>query len=537
MFTTTTPRFEKFADFLAYIEDSFIFTPGAFDNNGIHNHADENLGAQKVFAYAHMKKLSSRDTLQLFCEHYKAVMDNPKGKDHRNIREFMRGGWGGVSGEFMTSGNTLIGKEAALNPDLEKIAFADSGEYLFTKIANKRKAFTTANPNAKLISFGIGDISQPLGKSVVAAAREASVELEDKVFGYGDTEGYDWLRQMIADKINGFANGGLGIDKSEVFVSSGAKEDTSNFGANMFRPKKIAVADPAYPVYINAHAQMGQLGKQDAKTGAWENVVYLPMTKENGFVPELPKQRPDLIYLCSPNNPTGAAMTRDQLQVWVDYALENHSVILFDAAYEAYIADENIPHSIYEIPGANQCAVEFGSFSKTHGFTGIRLGWTIVPHELLVGGRALGKMWQTWQNSHFNGAGYVNQKMGAAALSPKGVKEAESTISIYRGNAEMILRTLQDANIYSIGGTNAPYIWFEVPQLPGTKKGEKPDGWEFLDLLLEKAHMVCTPGKGFGPSGDGWCRFTSFASPRNTIEGCARLEEFLLNLRVKTRSK
>lgn len=391
------------------------------------------------------------------------------------------------------------------------------GSYLFSTIAKKVKAYIEANPDKKVIRLGIGDVTMPLAPSIVDALHGAVEEMgnAETFHGYAPDLGYSFLRETIAKE--DYIKRGCQIEADEIFVSDGAKSDCGNIQEIFDESCIIAVCDPVYPVYVDSNVMAGRTGTYDEVTGKWSKVVYMPCTAENGFVPELPKEAPDLIYLCVPNNPTGTTLTRDQLKVWVDYANETGAVILYDAAYEAYIAEDNVPHSIYEIEGAKTCAIEFRSFSKNAGFTGVRLGFTVIPKELIRGGVALHALWARRHGTKFNGAPYIIQKAGEAVYSEAGKAQLKEQVAYYMRNARVIYDGLKEVGCEVYGGVNAPYIWLRVP--------EGMTSWEFFDLLLEEASVVGTPGSGFGPSGEGYFRLTAFGTYENTVEAMERLKK------------
>ena len=391
------------------------------------------------------------------------------------------------------------------------------GSYLFAEVARRTAAFSAANPDADIIKLGIGDVTLPLPEACVAALKRAADEMADKAtfMGYGPYEGYDFLREAIV--ANDYAPLGVKISPDELFVSDGAKSDCGNIGDIFSEDCTVAVCDPVYPVYIDANAMSGRAGDWDGEK--WTNIVYMPCTPENGFFPALPERVPDLIYLCFPNNPTGMAATREQLQPWVDYANEHGSVILYDAAYRAYMTDPALPRSIYEIPGAEKCAIEFGSFSKTAGFTGTRCGWTVIPRALVRGGESLYDMWMRRQSTKFNGTAYVIQRAAEATYSPEGKAQIAEMIGYYMENARVIRSGLSAAGLEVYGGTDSPYIWFRAPQGQGS--------WAFFDRLLSEAHVVTTPGEGFGPSGEGFIRVTAFGDAGRTREAVERIKGIL----------
>ena len=392
------------------------------------------------------------------------------------------------------------------------------GSYLFSNIAKKVAAFKEANPDKDVISLGIGDVTQALAPAVIDAMHKAVDEMADPATfkGYAPDLGYAFLREAIVE--NDFKARGVDIAPDEVFVSDGAKSDSGNIGDIFSVDNKIAVCDPVYPVYVDANVMDGRTGTYDADTEMWSNVIYMPCTKENNFCPDLPEETPDIIYLCSPNNPTGAAFKKADLQKWVDYANEKNAVIIFDAAYEAYITEDDVPHSIYECDGAKTCAIEIRSFSKNAGFTGTRLGFTVVPKELKDSdGTSLNALWARRHGTKFNGAPYIIQRAGEAVYSEEGKQQTKEMVARYMENAKIIVEGLKEAGYKVSGGVNSPYAWLEVP--------EGMTSWEFFDFLLEKANIVGTPGSGFGPSGEGYFRLTAFGSRENTIEAIRRIKE------------
>ena len=390
------------------------------------------------------------------------------------------------------------------------------GSYLFSTIAKKVAAYSEANPDKDIIRLGIGDVTLPLAPAVIDRLHSAVDEMSRKETfkGYAPDLGYEFLRDVIAQK--DYKDRGCDIAADEIFVSDGAKSDSGNIGDIFSQDNKIAVCDPVYPVYVDTNAMAGRTGTYDPATEKWSDVIYMPCTKENNFVPELPKDTPDIIYLCFPNNPTGTTITKDQLQVWVDYALKVGAVIIYDAAYEAYISSENVPHSIYECEGARTCAIELRSFSKNAGFTGVRLGFTVVPKELVRDGVELHSLWARRHGTKFNGAPYIVQRAGEAVYSPEGKAQLKEQIAYYMRNAKTILEGLSAAGFSVSGGKNAPYIWLKTP--------DQMTSWEFFDYLLEKAHIVGTPGSGFGAHGEGYFRLTAFGSYENTLEAIERIK-------------
>lgn len=391
------------------------------------------------------------------------------------------------------------------------------GSYLFSTIAKKVNAYIEANPDKKVIRLGIGDVTQPLAPAIIEALSAAVDEMgnAESFHGYAPDLGYSFLRETIANE--DYISRGCKIEADEIFVSDGAKSDCGNIQEIFDVDCTIAVCDPVYPVYVDSNVMAGRTGEYDEVTGKWSNVIYMPCTAENKFVPELPEKTPDLIYLCVPNNPTGTTLTRDQLKVWVDYANKTGAVILYDAAYEAYIAEDDIPHTIYEIEGAKTCAIEFRSFSKNAGFTGVRLGFTVIPKELIRGGVALHALWARRHGTKFNGAPYIIQKAGMAVYSEEGKAQLKDQVAYYMRNANVIYEGLKEAGCEVYGGVNAPYIWLKVPA--------GMTSWEFFDLLLEEASVVGTPGSGFGPSGEGYFRLTAFGTYENTVEAIERLKK------------
>ena len=390
------------------------------------------------------------------------------------------------------------------------------GSYLFSTIAKKVSAFQEANPEKTLIRLGIGDVTQPLAPTIIDAMHSAVTEMgnAETFHGYAPDLGYDFLRNAIAD--NDYKARGCDISADEIFVSDGAKSDSGNIQEIFSVENRIAVCDPVYPVYVDSNVMAGRTGTYDPKTEMWSNVIYMPCTKENNFVPEFPKEDPDMIYLCLPNNPTGTTITKDQLQEWVDYANRIGAVIIYDGAYEAYISEDNVAHSIYECEGAKTCAIELKSFSKNAGFTGVRLGYTVVPKELKCGDVSLHQMWARRHGTKFNGAPYIVQRAGEAVYSEAGKAQLKEQVAYYMKNAAAIKGGLQNAGFEVFGGVNAPYIWLKTP--------DQMTSWEFFDYLLEKANVVGTPGSGFGPSGEGYFRLTAFGTYENTLAALERIK-------------
>ena len=390
------------------------------------------------------------------------------------------------------------------------------GSYLFSTIGKKVAAYTAANPDKEVIKLGIGDVTLPLAPAVIKRLHSAVDEMavKETFKGYAPDLGYEFLRNTIVE--NDYKARGCDIAADEIFVSDGAKSDSGNIGDIFAVDNKIAVCDPVYPVYVDTNAMAGRTGEYNPETEKWSDVIYMPCTKENNFVPELPKEEPDIIYLCFPNNPTGTTITKDQLQVWVDYALKIGAVIIYDAAYEAYISSENVPHSIYECEGAKGCAIELRSFSKNAGFTGTRLGFTVIPKELKCGDVMLHSLWARRHGTKFNGAPYIIQAAGAAVYTEEGKKETKEQIAYYMNNAKIIREGLTGAGYEVYGGVDAPYIWLKTP--------DKMTSWEFFDYLLENLNIVGTPGSGFGPSGEGYFRMTAFGSLENTKKAMERIK-------------
>lgn len=390
------------------------------------------------------------------------------------------------------------------------------GSYLFTNIAKKVAEFSEKNPDRKIIKMGIGDVTRPLCPAVIDAMHKAVDEMGtfEGFHGYGPEQGYEFLRSLIAE--NDYE--GLGIETDEIFVSDGAKSDCGNIVDIFAKENKVAVCDPVYTVYVDTNVMSGRAGelKDD---GMWDNLIYMPATAENNFQPAFPDEKPDIIYLCYPNNPTGMTLSRAQLKEWVDYAKENGSVILFDGAYEAFVTESDVPRSIYEIEGAKDVAVEFRSFSKTAGFTGNRCAYTVIPKSLKIDGVELNKLWLRRQCTKFNGVPYVVQRGAAAIYSPEGKKQVRENIEYYLENAKIIKDTFESIGIAAYGGVNSPYVWAKVP--------DGKTSWEFFDELLEKAGVVTTPGAGFGPSGEGYIRFTAFNTKETTIEAMENIKKIL----------
>ena len=391
------------------------------------------------------------------------------------------------------------------------------GNYLFSTIAGKVKEFKEKNPDKNVISLGIGDVTQPLTPTIIEALHKAVDEMgnAETFRGYAPDGGYDFLREAIVNK--DYAPRGIKLDTDEIFVSDGAKSDSANIQELFGARTVIAVTDPVYPVYVDSNAIAGRTGVFDAIEEEWTDVIYMPCTEDNNFAPQLPGDTPDVIYLCFPNNPTGSTIPKSELQEWVDYANTMGSLIIYDAAYEAYISNENVAHSIYECEGAKSCAIEMRSFSKNAGFTGTRLGFTVVPKELEFGHMKLKDLWARRQGTKFNGAPYIIQRAGEAVYSEQGQKEVKGLVSYYMENAKVIREALADMGYTVYGGVDAPYIWLKTP--------DDLTSWEFFDRLLEGANVVGTPGSGFGPSGEGFFRLTAFGTHENTKEAIERIKK------------
>lgn len=394
--------------------------------------------------------------------------------------------------------------------------------YLFSDIAKKVNSFKVTHPKSKIIRMGIGDVTQPLAPAVIEAMHKAVDEMAHKetFHGYGPEQGYPFLIDAIIK--NDYESLGIFIEPGEVFISDGAKSDCGNIGDMLRHDNSIGVTDPVYPVYIDSNVMAGLTGI--CMDGKWTDVVYIPCTAENQFVPQLPSRRVDIIYLCYPNNPTGTTLTKDQLKKWVNYAIDNDAIIMYDSAYEAYIKDANIPHSIYEIKGAKKVAIEFRSFSKTAGFTGVRCGYTVVPKELkaytLSGDSvSLNKLWLRRQSTKFNGTSYITQRGAEAVYSPEGKAQIRATIDYYMKNASIMKEGLEQCGLKVYGGTNAPYLWVKTP--------DGLTSWKFFEKLLYEVYIVSTPGVGFGPSGEGYLRLTAFGDRDETIEAIGRIKRWM----------
>ena len=390
------------------------------------------------------------------------------------------------------------------------------GSYLFSTIGKKVAAYSAANPDKSIIRLGIGDVTQPLAPAIIDALHGAVDEMAhtETFHGYAPDLGYEFLRTAMAK--NDYQDRGCDIKADEIFISDGAKGDSGNIQEIFAKDNKIAVCDPVYPVYVDTNVMAGRTGTYDPKTETWSDVIYMPCTKETNFAPELPKETPDIIYLCFPNNPTGSTITKDQLQKWVDYANKVGAVIIYDAAYEAYISEDNVPHTIYECEGARTCAIELRSFSKNAGFTGVRLGATVIPKDIKQGDVMLHSLWARRHGTKYNGAPYIVQKAGEAVYSEAGKVQLKEQVAYYMNNAKVIYEGLKSAGYNVSGGVNAPYIWLQTP--------DKMTSWEFFDYLLENANVVGTPGSGFGPSGEGYFRLTAFGSYENTVAAIERIK-------------
>ena len=409
----------------------------------------------------------------------------------------------------------LIGgnKMFKVNDDYLKLP----GSYLFSNIAKKVTAFSAANPEASIIRLGIGDVTKPLAPAIIDSLHKAVDEMADaSTFkGYAPDLGYEFLRSTIVRE--DYTARGAKIDIDEVFISDGAKSDSGNIQEIFAKDSKVAVCDPVYPVYVDTNVMAGRTGTYNPTTELWSNVIYMPCKAENNFAPEIPTKTPDIIYLCFPNNPTGATINKTELQKWVDYANEVGAVIVYDAAYEAYISEDDVPHSIYECEGARTCAIEIRSFSKNAGFTGTRLGFTVIPKDIKdANGTMLNSLWARRHGTKFNGAPYIIQRAGEAVYSEAGRKQTNEQIAYYMNNAKTIFEGLKSAGYTVSGGVNAPYIWLQTP--------EGMTSWDFFDYLLEKANVVGTPGSGFGPSGEGYFRLTAFGSYENTVTAIERIK-------------
>ncbi|WP_411682759.1 LL-diaminopimelate aminotransferase [Clostridium thailandense] len=391
------------------------------------------------------------------------------------------------------------------------------GNYLFSTIGKKVADFKNNNPDKKVILLGIGDVTQPLAPAIIDKLHNAVDEMGhiDTFKGYAPDLGYEFLRNAIV--IGDYRSRGVDISIDEVFVSDGINCDVGNIQEIFSVDNKIAICDPVYPVYIDTNVMAGRTGTYDKTMQRWNGVVYMPCTPDNNFVPELPKETPDIIYLCFPNNPTGTTITKDQLQVWVDYANKIKAVIIYDAAYEAYISEDNVPHTIYECEGAKSCAIELKSFSKSAGFTGLRLGYMVVPKDLKCFNVSLNALWARRHGTKYNGAPYIVQRAGEVIYSKVGREQIKKQIDYYKNNAKIILKGLREAGYSVYGGVNAPYIWLKTPN--------NMNSWAFFYYLLEKSNVVGTPGSGFGPMGEGYFRLTAFGTYENTVEAIERIKK------------
>ena len=402
-----------------------------------------------------------------------------------------------------------------INTNFQKLP----GSYLFSAIAKKIENYKNANPDKDIIRLGIGDVTRPLTKSVIDALHTSVDEMahEETFRGYAPDLGYSFLREAVAK--NDFEKRGCDISADEIFISDGAKCDSGNIQELFSLDNTVGVCDPVYPVYVDSNVMAGRAGDYIADLSKFSNITYLLCSAENNFAPNLPEVMPDIIYLCFPNNPTGATMKKSELQKWVDAANASKSVIIYDAAYEAYIREDDVPHSIYECGGAKTCAIELRSFSKTAGFTGLRLGYAVVPKDLIMNGYSLHDMWARRHGTKYNGAPYIVQRAGEAVYSAQGQEEVKGLVNYYMQNCDTILNGLKDTNLKLFGGINAPYIWLKTP--------DNMTGWDFFDFLLEKANVVGTPGEGFGPGGNGYFRLTAFGKHENTAEAVKRIRNVL----------
>lgn len=402
-----------------------------------------------------------------------------------------------------------------INTNFQKLP----GSYLFSAIAKKIENYKNANPDKDIIRLGIGDVTRPLTKSVIDALHTSVDEMahEETFRGYAPDLGYSFLREAIAK--NDFEKRGCNISADEIFISDGAKCDSGNIQELFSLDNTLGVCDPVYPVYVDSNVMAGRAGDYIADLSKFSNITYMLCSAENNFAPNLPKVMPDIIYLCFPNNPTGATMKKSELQKWVDAANASKSVIIYDAAYEAYIREDDVPHSIYECGGAKTCAIELRSFSKTAGFTGLRLGYAVVPKDLIMNGYSLHDMWARRHGTKYNGAPYIVQRAGEAVYFAQGQEEVKGLVNYYMQNCDTILNGLKDTNLKLFGGINAPYIWLKTP--------DNMTGWDFFDFLLEKANVVGTPGEGFGPGGNGYFRLTAFGKHENTVEAVKRIRNVL----------
>ena len=395
--------------------------------------------------------------------------------------------------------------------------------YLFANIAKKVAKYSEEHPDKKIIKLGIGDVTRPIVPACVEAMHKAVGEIgtQEGFKGYGPEQGYEFLRKAIVEK--DYKKRGVDLELDEIFVSDGAKCDCGNIVDIFAQDNKVAITDPVYPVYLDTNVMSGRSGEYDENSGTYKNIVYLPVTAENNFMPELPKEKVDMLYLCFPNNPTGTVLPKEELKKWIDYAKQNNSIILYDAAYEAFITEEDIPHSIYEIEGAKEVAIEFKSFSKTAGFTGVRCAYVVIPKEVkgyTKDGKAidLNQLWNRRTCTKFNGTSYIVQRAAEATFTEEGQRQIKENINYYRENAKIIKEGLEEAGFTVYGGVNSPYIWLKVP--------EGMTSWEFFDKLLEEVNIVGTPGSGFGPHGEGYFRLTAFGTRENTQEAIERIKNW-----------
>ena len=406
---------------------------------------------------------------------------------------------------------------AKVNKNFQKFP----GNYLFHEVARRTALHQEAKPDCQLIKMGIGDVTLPLAPACIDAMHAAVDDLahEETFHGYGPEPGYEFLRSAIAE--GDFHSRGIDISQDEIFISDGAKSDCGNIVDILDDDNKIAVCDPIYPVYVDSNVMAGRSGEWDEEAQRWTNFIYMPTTAENDFCPALPEETADIIYLCSPNNPTGTTLDAEELKKWVDYANEHDSIIMFDTAYEHFITQDGIPHSIFEIDGAKTCAIEFHSFSKTAGFTGARCGFTVISDELVREGQQVNKLWARRQTTKFNGASYVIQRGAAAVYTEEGQRQIDENIAYYQRNARVIMDGLAQAGLTVYGGVNSPYIWCKTP--------EGMSSWDFFDLLLEEGDIITTPGSGFGPSGEGYLRITAFGKDSNAVEAMERVKRVMAN--------
>ena len=394
--------------------------------------------------------------------------------------------------------------------------------YLFSTIAKKVNEYTKNNPDKKIIKLGIGDVTRPIVPACLDAMHKAVNEMgtSEGFKGYGPEQGYEFLRNAIVED---YKKIGVTLENDEIFISDGAKCDCGNIVDIFAKDNKVAITDPVYPVYLDTNVMSGRSGKFNKEKGQYENIVYLAVNEENNFKPELPKEKVDMIYLCFPNNPTGTVLSKEDLKVWIDYAKENNSIILYDSAYEAFITEENVPHSIFEIEGAKDVAIEFRSFSKTAGFTGVRCAYVVIPKTVNGYSKngeivSLNKLWNRRTCTKFNGVSYIVQRAAEATFTEEGQKQIKENIAYYMENAKIIKKGLEEAGYKVFGGVNSPYVWLKVPK--------NLTSWEFFDKLLEEVNVVGTPGSGFGPNGEGYFRLTAFGTKENTIQAIERIKNW-----------